>query len=163
MYKLLNTFAIAGLENIGYSDNSDNLVVLSSQGRGVFDCLNGQKIYRDELNWWQDYNKENNTVKGFGPENDKIIKVYGLHNQENLPLRTIDGWSLLLTEPTPDEPPFENYSIQSIFLNHSSLKDSVFITKDGPCEMRAFGFSDTGKSFVVALSCELTIWAQYYN
>ncbi len=39
--------AIGGLTEIGYADASDILLVVSSQGRGVFKCLNGELIARN--------------------------------------------------------------------------------------------------------------------
>jgi hypothetical protein len=40
------TFAIGGLHNVGFAPNSDYLIVLSSQGQGIFDCIKGEKIAR---------------------------------------------------------------------------------------------------------------------
>jgi len=160
MYYYKQTFAIGGLENIGYVGDSDNLIVLSSQGRGIFNCLTGEKIYRDSENWWSDFDQADNTIKGFGSESGKLIKTFGLHSIEKLPTKLPSGWELVLTDLQPDDPPFEKYLVQSVFLANNFEGNKIFISKDGPCEFRAFGFSQTGKSFVVALSCELTIWAE---
>jgi hypothetical protein len=77
-----------------------------------------------------------------------------------LPTKTVDGWELIISEPEPDKPTFEKYFIRNVFLKHALEENKIFITKDGACELRSFGFSETGKSFIVALSCELTIWAR---
>lgn len=160
MFKHLNTFAIGGLENVGYAANSDHLIVLSSVGRGIFDCLTRQKIFRDNGNWWHDYDEESCIIKGFGTETGQQIKVCGLFGEEKLPVRTADGWELIVSEPVQDAPPFEKYVVQNVFLKHPANDSAIFITKDGPCEIRSFGFSETGKSFIVALSCELIIWTE---
>jgi hypothetical protein len=34
-----NTYTIGGLENIGYADNPDDLIVLSSQERRTLNCV----------------------------------------------------------------------------------------------------------------------------
>ncbi|MEO6978004.1 MAG: hypothetical protein ABJA76_16785 [Mucilaginibacter sp.] len=158
MFKRLNTFAIGGLENIGYIDNNDTLIVLSGQGRGVFDCLTGQKIYRDDENWWQDFDEATSTIHVNIVNISSGIKTSGLFGERKLPSRTVDGWELSLSDPYPDDPPFEKYNVQSVFLKHGVQDKEIFVAKDGPCEVRAFGFSDTGNTFVVALSCELIIW-----
>jgi hypothetical protein len=160
MFKFINTYAIGGLLNIGYSDNTDMLIVLSSQGRGIFNCLTGEVTFRDDEDWYPDFDEINGTIKGFGSEINKLVKVAGVNSKNKLPIKTTDGWDLILTEPQPDKPPFERFNIQNIFLNNPSIENQIFITNDGPCELKAFGFSDTHKSFVVGLSCEITIWAR---
>jgi len=159
MYKHLNTFAIGGLQSVGYVNEGDNLIVLSSQGRGIFNCLTGEKIFRDDYDWWRDFDPESSSVKGFGGEVGKMIKTYGLYNpNEQMPQQTADGYKLSLTQPQPDDPPFEKYLVQSIFIAHQ--EDKIFVSKDGPCEFRAFGFSETRNSFIVASSCDLVIWGK---
>jgi hypothetical protein len=156
MYKYIQTFAIGGLQNIGYIGKSDNLIVLSMQGRGLFNCLAGEKIFRDSNGWQADFDETNNSVKWFDGE---IIKTYGLFGGENLTTNLPDRWRLEISEPEPDDPPFEKYMIQNInLIDPFGIK--TFITKDGPCEFRAFGFSETGNSFVVGSSCELVIWSK---
>ena len=46
-WKLVASVAIGGLRSVGFDRNSDNLLVVSSQGRGVLDCITGEKIARD--------------------------------------------------------------------------------------------------------------------
>jgi hypothetical protein len=38
-----NTWAIGGLREIGFQFKADLLMVLSSQGRGIFDCIKTKK------------------------------------------------------------------------------------------------------------------------
>jgi hypothetical protein len=80
MYRHLNTFAIGGLQSVGYVNESDMLIVLSSQGRGIFNCLTGEKIYRDDYDWWGDFEQENSLIRGFDGEAGKVIKTFGLYN-----------------------------------------------------------------------------------
>ncbi|QKZ04049.1 hypothetical protein [Pseudomonas eucalypticola] len=40
-------YCVAGLFDIGFHRDSELLLVVSSSGRGVFDCLTGAKIARD--------------------------------------------------------------------------------------------------------------------
>lgn len=155
-----NTHAIGGLENIGYADNSDLLIVLSSQGMGTFDCIKGEKIERDPSDWWPQFDESTATMQGFGILKGTIIQTTGLYGHYTLPQETTDGWRLIEGEKEYDNPPFDNYLITKIFLSPPTNESFIFISKDGPCELRAFGFSPTGNSFVVALSCELIIWSR---
>ncbi|WP_343689955.1 hypothetical protein [Chitinophaga sp.] len=160
MWSHKNTYAIGGLENVGYADNSDNLIVLSSQGRGVFSCVTGEKIDRDSLDWWSQFDESTSAIRGFGLLAGAIIKTSGLYGKYFLPTETNDGWTLIKRENEVDDPPFEKYRVTKIFLTSPNNEKIIFISKDGPCELRSFGFSPTGNSFVVALSCELAIWSR---
>jgi len=40
---------IGGLTDIGYGEGSDLLLVVSHNGRGVFDCLSGERVARDRV------------------------------------------------------------------------------------------------------------------
>jgi hypothetical protein len=73
---------------------------------------------------------------------------------------TADGWTLVKDAPEPEDPPFENFMVQKIYLVSPDKQQKFFISKDGACELRAFGFSDTGNTFIVALSCDLVIYSR---
>ncbi|MEW5677259.1 hypothetical protein ABGT15_13170 [Flavobacterium enshiense] len=162
MWRHKNTFAIGGLEDVGYEENKDILLLLSSQGEGIFDCISGEKIARksNAFEWWKRYDQGQNSIKGFDILENIEIKTSGLIAGDNLLKSTKDGWKLSLSEPEQDEKPFENFTIQNIYLENPEMKIKTFITKDGPCEIRTFGFSETGKSFVIALSCEIIIYSR---
>lgn len=159
MWKHKNTFAIGGLENVGF-DNEDRLVVLSSQGVGIFDCISGTKIYRDSRSWWEDFNEVAGTIPDYGILAGSQIRTCGLYGEDFLSKRTSDGWMLEKAGGIPDDPPFERYLVNKIYLTHRESAQRVCIAKDGACELRAFGFSGTGNSLVVALSCDLVIWSR---
>jgi hypothetical protein len=162
MWVYKQTFAIGGLENIGFAPNQNFLLVLSSQGQGIFDCKKGEKIARESNNgdWWDDFNQNTNSIFGFDVLDKIEISTQGLYGEDNLPKRTEDGWELLCTDPTPDDEPFEKYLVKSIYLVSPNKEKKLFICKDGPCEFRAFGFSDSGETFVVASSCCLVIYSR---
>lgn len=162
MWTYKNTFAIGGLENVGYAPDQDLLIVLSSQGQGIFDCLKGEKIARlqNDSDWWKDFNETTNSIVGFDLLENIEISTCGLYGEDNLSKSTSDGWTLITSEPQPDDKPFEEYLVQRVYLISPDKQQKVFITKDGPCELRALGFSKTEKSFIVALSCDLTIYSR---
>ena len=162
MWEHKDTFSIGGLDNIGFAPKQDSLLVLSSQGQGIFDCIRGEKVARlnNGSDWWKDFNQSTNSINGFDILSNVEIYTSGLYGGDHLPKVTADGWTLIVSQPQPDDKPFENYLVQRIFLLSPDKREEIFITKDGPCELRAYGFSDTGDSFVVALSCDLTIYSR---
>ena len=154
------TWAVSGLVQVGYAENSYLLLVLSSQGRGVFDCLTGQKIARDYDEAGDYFDPIRLLAQGFGPMEAKCIRMAGLFGG-GLPYTTLDGWSvdeqapawptrtILLTPPTT-----ENEQGRPV------LHDPIVIGDDGACELRAYGFSETRRTLVIATSCSLFICAR---
>ncbi|MEI3796505.1 MULTISPECIES: hypothetical protein [unclassified Chitinophaga] len=159
MWRHKNIYAIGGLENIGF-DQADALTVLSSQGVGLFNCLTGERFFRQETSWWENYEPMAGTISGYDILEGSTIRICGLDGPDFLSKETRDGWILEYTGPVPDDPPFEKYQVNKIFLAHQSRGHHEFICQDGACELRAFGFSATGNSLVVATSCNLVIWSR---
>jgi hypothetical protein len=150
------------LRNVGFAPDKDLLLVLSTQGEGIFDCTNGEIVARlnNNSDWWQDFDELTSCTLGFDLLDKVKISTSGLYGGDHLPKTSIDNWILIESKPEPDDKPFDMYMVKKIFLVSPDKKEKVFITKDGPCELRAFGFSETGKSFVVALSCNLIIYSR---
>lgn len=158
-WKCCATWAVGGLFQVGYAENSDLLLVLSSQGRGIFDCLTGEKVARDYEEAHDFFDPIRLLAQGFGPLEGKSIRMAGLFGG-GLPLTTEDGWGL---EESPAWP------TRSIMLTPPSVQredgsivhgEPFVIGDDGACELRAYGFSETGHSFVIAISCDLVIFAR---
>lgn len=154
------TYAVGGLEDVGYIENEDLLVVLSSQGTGVFNCMDGVKVFRSDADWWPLFDQNTGRLERFPGYWDMPIKVYGLHNSGGLNPVMFNDWELKLSDPRLDDPPFEEYSVQLVLLQQLDSRELLTVAKDGPCEFRAFGFSQTGRSLFVASSCELVVWSR---
>ncbi len=148
-WKLIGSYAVGGLRSIGFAEASDRLLVTSSDGRGIFDCLSGEKIARDYDDSVPTYEDELRLLApGFGPLEGQTIHMAGLHGG-GLPVLTRDGWSLrlvhldwsicllILDPPTRNFPRLPN---RSEFLVMATNED-----------IRTCGFSYTGNSFVIAL------------
>ncbi len=154
-WKNVTVFAIGGLTEIGYADDSDQLLSISSTGRGLFDCLSGKRLARDytepDESW---YDETRLRAFGIGPLESKIIRLSGLHGGGLLRFG-INGWSLeCLTIDWP------MHSLVLVEPYQSIYDDKTSFTKISvESELRAFGFSDTGKSFVIATSSDLYIYA----
>ncbi|MEM8534946.1 MAG: hypothetical protein AAGF95_29165 [Chloroflexota bacterium] len=151
------THAIGGLLAVGYAENTDLLLVVSSQGRGVFDCLTGEKVARDDTDPYPYFNEIKLIAHGIGPLTDRTIHIAGLHGG-GLPHYTHDGWSLkAFSIMWPHHDIVLEYPYQSIY-NH--IDNGVKVGEDGACELRAYGFSQTGQSFIIATSCDITLFTR---
>lgn len=150
---------IGGLTEVGYVPGTDMLLAVSSSGRGLFDCLTGQRIARDytppdEGHW---YDETGLLAQGIGPVEQQIIRLAGLHGG-GLPWSNREGWSLERIAP---DWPLESIVIQPAgcsVLVERFAEGCAKIEEDH--EIRAFGFSDTGRTFVIALSHSLVIHLQ---
>lgn len=154
-------FAIGGLSEIGFSKQNPNLLlVVSSQGRGVIDCQKRELIERDYDTNWDWINPYELTAQGIGVLSDEKIMVSGLHGG-GLPLMNVNGDQLLYmaTEwPIIDiifEPNFK-----SIY-KENEAKECFRIFHD--YELRSYGFSYDGNTFVIATSNEINIYRKEKN
>jgi hypothetical protein len=156
-WSLAGSVAIGGLTEVGFAENSDLLLVLSSQGRGVIDCMTGQKVARDhsvdETEAWYGSNCLIGT--GFGPLEGKQVWLSGIVGG-GLPVITKGGWSVeRLQIDWPDECLLLLEPFSSIY-----RADAGFTKLVVEREVRAFGFSFSGRSLVIATSSYVTIYCR---
>ncbi|MDZ4692009.1 hypothetical protein [Terricaulis sp.] len=151
--------AVGGLTDVGYGDSSDLLICVSSNGRSVIDCLAGGKVARDDGNDFT-FDAGNLLVGGLGPLADKQIRTAGLAGG-GLPSATKDGWSVQRHPfAFPDEQVFVAPPGQAMLWTPRG--EEMNLTKLGGfiTEIRTFGFSPTGLSFVVATSSDVIIFSR---
>ncbi|MDY6785949.1 MAG: hypothetical protein SW833_25955 [Cyanobacteriota bacterium] len=151
--------AVGGLEMVGFAENSDLLLVVSLSGRGLFDCTSGEKIARDrdddDLAW---YDWDKLSASGIGSLEGRKIRLAGLYGGGLITI-TRDGWQLDLIAPT-----WPDYRV-ILCPPHADIYDDLAacVQVEQDCEIRAFGFSETGRSFIVALNHSLYIYARSEN
>jgi hypothetical protein len=150
--------SVGGLTDVGFARGSDILLVISSQGRGLFDCLSGLKIARDPDDLF-DFDTANLEAPGMGVAEGISIHTAGLHGG-GLARLTNDGWcaeqlfidwpdaSLLLVPPG------------SWIFGKAFNKISNYTKLAVDSTVRAWGFSPTGKSLVIATSSDLIIYCR---
>lgn len=158
-WRCTGSFAVGGLTDVGFGSHSDLLMVISSNGRGVFDCLSGVRVARDhddDGDWHDTFFLE---ADGIGPLADQRIRTAGLHGG-GLPVMTGDGWAaddfvldwpdhtLLLVPPG------------SWAYGDGFGKPANYTKVAVESELRAWGFSATGRSLIVAASSYLTCWSR---
>jgi hypothetical protein len=85
---------VGGLTEVGFGDDSDLLLIVSSQGRGVVDCRTGERVARDRADpddsW---YDERRLLAEGIGPLEGKTIRLAGLHGGGLLNCGQ-QGWSV---------------------------------------------------------------------
>ena len=150
-----NIWAVGGLISIGYAQNSDLLLVVSHAGRGVFDCLLNQKVARDHEEV-DDYLLI--PQQGIGILEGQIIQTASRYN--GCLNRRWDGWSLEQASPNW---PFSSIILQPPGCNlydNRTWQQCIKVAPHGDeDDIVTYGFSDTGKSFVVAMSHTLEIFS----
>lgn len=156
----LGIFAIGGLFAVGFAAGSDLLQVVSSQGNGVFNCTTGERVARDYSDVFSLFDEATIKVQGIGPLQGQLISTAGLYGG-SLPSITPDGWQLQ-NELTKSQHPLRG-PIHSIFLKQTAPyqePERTCVGNEEPCELRAYGFSPTSRSFVIASSCQIEIFCR---
>lgn len=157
-WRCTGSFAVGGLTDVGFSHHSDLLLVISSNGRGVFNCQTGEKVARDyDDGDWQDTMALE--AEGIGPLADQWIKTAGLHGG-GLPIVATDGW-------TADDFVLD-WPDHTLLLVHPGSwaygdgfgKPANYTKVAVESELRAWGFSPTGRSLIIATSSYLTCWGR---
>lgn len=149
------SFAVGGLWAVGFGSGSDLLLVVSVNGRGVFDCLSGERVARDPSGD-DTYDEDSETTAGIGPLAGSRVEVNGtgggIITRRILPLTSHDGW--LVANTLRPASPFE-----AIFLRAPSTPADAEWSKIGEAEeVRAIGFSPTDRTIVVAEPHTLHVW-----
>jgi len=159
MWKLKNNFGIGGLREIGFYEDSNYLLVLSSQGRGLFDCWTGEKISRDTYDYYMnDWNSDNGIVKGIGHLIDKDVLCGGFEFPDILNKKIGED---LKTEVVKEIREIWNKGVKEIevlYINDNGSQIEIYAFPYGID--RAYGFSKNGNFFVLGTSSDLFIWTK---
>jgi hypothetical protein len=141
-----------GLHAIGFGEGSDLALVVTHDGRGLIDCSTGERVARDRTVIYPD--ERTFEIDGIGRLGGTKVATAGIDGGE-LRHRTQDGWLLdgTLTNNSDDVillvPPTQALA---------SSQPAIF-TGFIP-EVRAFGFSPTGQSFLIATGAEVFVFAR---
>lgn len=152
-WRVLGGNAVGGLTEIGFADDSDLLLIVSSQGRGVINCRTGELIARDRSEPDDDwYDECRLRAFGIGPLDGQLIRLTGLHGG-GLPNTGRDGWWVeAIALDWPDVNLILGRPWGSIYDGKTPFA-KLAVER----EIRAFGFSDTGESIVIATSSDVTV------
>jgi hypothetical protein len=155
-WRKVGTFAVGGLESIGFSKKSDLLLIVSSQGRGVIDPTSGKNVARDDESTGSWLDERYLTCQGTGPLAGERIQLAGIGGG-GLPLGTSHGESLHLV--APDWPIYRLIYCGAFGdpLSDRHQSSCVVIASD---HMRAYGFSWSGDAFAYATGSDVTIFSR---
>jgi hypothetical protein len=147
---------VGGLWHLGFGDCSDLLLLISVSGRGVVSCSSGEKLDRDDAEYYP--NPGALEAKGIGPLDGQVVRIAGSAGG-GLPRVTEDGWGLELHPLSwPDEELFLCPPGQTMLWQQPGVASSLIKLAPPISPLVAYGFSPTGKSLVVATSSDVTIF-----
>jgi hypothetical protein len=133
------------------------MLVVSSQGRGLFECTSGQRLARISDDDSGDPVGQDLSCDGIGVLTGTRVPIAGLLGG-GLHRVTMDGWSVDVVAP---DWPDKRVVLSSPFHNPYATPDKGgwFVVHDEDiCELRAVGFSPSGNTFVAASSCGVSLW-----
>ena len=153
-YRRIARHGVGGLRAVGFARGTEYLLVLSSRGRGVFDCASGERVGRDERS--VSCSSHGASVPGIPPIPGVEVEMMGIDGGRPLPRRNRAGWQLGVLNPDwramvwlcPPGMPIEEPS------------DGASVLTCGFEELRAAGFSDSGSSLVFAEQHSLHIFRE---
>ncbi len=150
-----NIVAVGGLRSVGFRRDSDLLLVVSSQGRGVLNCATGEKIARDSSQYDED--DCHLEAEGIGPLAGQRISVAGLYGG-GLPNGTSDLWHVIsVSLQWPESLLLLVHPGSSLYGSRVNRPDH-FTKIAKVLSLHAYGFSPTGKSLIIATSSDVTIY-----
>ena len=153
-WTVTTTFAVGGLEAVGFDERNGELLVVSSQGQGIIDPTSGRRLFRDANSHGYDH-KRLQANRGDQPEAPPV-RMAGIHGGH---LRTVndDGWTiekvvlewpkarLVLCEPNVHLSPFKK-----------PPKSGWFVLGEGT-EFKVWGFSHTGSVLIWSDEVDISV------
>jgi hypothetical protein len=139
-WRKVTYLAVGGLTEVGFAAGS-LLLVVSHQGRGVVDLASGNVLARDRQETGAWFDAARRAALGIGPLDGTWIGVCGLAGGQ-LPDATADGWQ---ARASGDGVTVSAPGRQPLVVSESE-------------EMRTFGFSPDGTTFIIATSPGLAIY-----
>ena len=153
---LRNVFGVGGLSRVGFAKSRDLLLVESPNGLAVYDTVIGIRIARaHDLKHTFEQHRSLIAV-GFDLLDGEPIGMAGIWGGA-LRRMTEDGFYLSAQAPNwPDE----RVILDAPFISDQGKRCRALVVQDQASELRAYGFSETGNSFVVATSSDLWVFSR---
>lgn len=154
-WRFVGEISVGGLWAVGFDEASEDLLIVSSSGQGLVDTTTGKRRARNTLE--SGYDRVRLKARPVPDRGNREFRMSGLHGG-GLPTVTQDLWSvrcevvcwpdksLLLFEPSSD------------LLGSFYGKKHDFTKLAVESEVRAFGFSWSGRTLIVATSSEVKIF-----
>jgi hypothetical protein len=136
-WRLVAEVAVGGLHSLGFIPQTDELLVVSQQGRGLIDGLTGERLARDPDDSWDWYCEDAACARGLGRHADVWVSLAGLAGQSTA-ITTQDGWALSLGADG------------RLVLDHGGASVAFSPRWSGE-PVRGFAFSGSGKCLAVGV------------
>ncbi|WP_369191633.1 hypothetical protein [Streptomyces sp. R08] len=160
-----NGTAVGGLLGIGFAAHPDTghdlVMVVSTDGHGLYDAVTGERIARD-----RDPDPETSTpdchpdlvCPGLGPIAGVPVRIAGLFGG-GLHTGAPGGWAVDVVSP---EWPHDRVVLSTGHGIHKGQAGEAWwhIFDADYSELRAAGFSPSGRTLAVATSSDLTLWTR---
>ncbi len=161
-WRLVAHRAVGGLTEVGFVRDTAHLVIISTNGQGVLDCVTGDMIHRDRT---QDgFDARSNRARNLADPDGPLVDMAGLSGGGLMNV-TPDGWTARmfpLDWPRVHcilEPPGASIDfVHPKWRGHD--KDARFYVVRHDYEPRVFGFSYSGQNLVWADSSDLIVWSR---
>ncbi|OKI11752.1 hypothetical protein [Streptomyces sp. CB03911] len=160
-----NRTPIGGLQGIGFGIHPDNgrdlVMVVSTDGHGLFDAVTGEKIARDrdpDPDTSTPDDSRDLTCPGLGPLAGTPVQIAGLFGG-GLHSGSGDGWAVDVVAP---EWPREQVILSTDGgLHRGEMGRSWWhVFHSSYSTLRTAGFSPSGRTLAVATSSDLTLWTK---
>jgi hypothetical protein len=137
-WRLVAEVGVGGLHSIGFVAQSEDLLIVSQQGRGLVSAATGVTLARDPDASWSWFDDRRSAALGLGPHDRTWVTVSGLA-EGRLPQTTVDGWSLSVGAD------------DRLCLVAPGASPIAFSPRWEGEPLRGFGFSDSGRSIAVGV------------
>jgi hypothetical protein len=150
---------VGGLREAGFIENTEYLLVLGSQGRTIFNCQTGEKVERDRQDYYTEkWNFKTGLIEGIGRFQEKKIICGGFEYPDPISKSTSDNWQINISKEMRPDYKKDMRQAEVMYLVNNAQSKKVKMNVFHYSITRAYGFSKTGKSFVLTESDGLTIW-----
>jgi len=150
---------VGGLREIGFIENSDFLMVLGGGGRTVFDCLTSKKYARDRYDYYHDkWDSNTGIIEGFDEFENLKILCGGFEYKDILKKTSFDNWETKIRLEKRYDYRNQLKDAEVLYLRNSITEKEKAVQVFHYGITRAFGFSPTNISFVVAESHGIYFW-----
>ena len=152
----VGAWSVNGLRALGYSGCSRYILTETTDGRGLFDCATGEKIFRDRSEY---LDQERLLVcPGIGPVEGEIVRMSGLEGG-GMPKSSSNGWRIETISYWP-KTEILLFSPDNWLYGRKYGKPDNFLKIWSGYELRACGFSYSGDTLFIGESSGLVIYSR---
>ncbi len=160
MWNKIGFQSVGGLREVGFIEDTDYLMVLG-RGRTIFNCLTNEKTARDRQDYYvENWDASTGIIEGFDLFVGKQILCGGFEYPDSMLKETKDKWGIKIEQDIRPDYKKELKEAEVMYLISERGNVKIEVKVFHYSITRAYGFSKTGKSFIVAESDGVTMWVR---